>query len=437
MKHGKQHKSPSVRGRRSRQARKIENFRVRLPEDYPWIILDRLLDDAGHVLAKEELDHVRLLIRNRDVAGVYSLGSSWGLQSIYPHETADIRKVRTKLCVGQLLKKFPFDGDPSARKQVAIQAVLNSERRCSEFNKFGWRKLLKPCGEPTEFLSLARDFVSRVLGIGYDLDPGSVTRLCRHGPGSTTSASMRFTSRYYKYGRWPYHVTPRALGHARRLIESDERWLGALESSYRERLGIQPWSILERSTFWGAVFQPVTSNKITTVPKDGRKDRPIAIEPTMNVMLQLGIDGYIRRRLKRWGIDLDNQERNQHLAYLGSVGNHGDKPCTIDLANASDTISLRIVKLLFPDNWYRYICDTRSPLGRLPNGDTLRFSKVSSMGNGATFAIESLVFASVCYACSMMTFGRYRRDLISVFGDDLTVPESMASRTVHMLEACG
>jgi hypothetical protein len=59
------------------------------------------------------------------------------------------------------------------------------------------------------------------------------------------------------------------------------------------------------------------------------------------------------------------------------------------------------------------------------------------MGNGGTFAVESLIFAAVCYACSRYAFGRFRRDLITVFGDDIIVPESIGMHTVAMLRCCG
>jgi hypothetical protein len=154
-------------------------------------------------------------------------------------------------------------------------------------------------------------------------------------------------------------------------------------------------------------------------------------------MLQLGVDGVIRRRLKRWGIDLDSQEKNQTLAREGSIRDDADSPVTLDLSNASDTVSLRCVKLLFSDRWFRLLVALRSPKGTLPSGERLRYSKLSSMGNGATFAVESLIFAAVAYAASKYTYGTWKRDLITVFGDDIIVPKACSPLAITLLETLG
>lgn len=201
--------------------------------------------------------------------------------------------------------------------------------------------------------------------------------------------------------------------------------------------GIPRYAILNRKLFWDSLLRVQPYNRVTTVPKDYRTDRPIAVEPTLGIMLQLGVDGFVRKRLKRWRIDLDDQSRNQALAKLGSVGLSKLKPATIDLSNASDTVSLRLCKMFLDTDWFNYLCDLRSPKGKLPDGRILRYAKISSMGNGYTFAIESLVFAAVCYAVSKRYFGFYHRELISVYGDDIIVPEVIANEVCVRLEQCG
>jgi hypothetical protein len=176
------------------------------------------------------------------------------------------------------------------------------------------------------------------------------------------------------------------------------------------------------------------TNKVTTVPKDGRKDRPIAIENNLNVCLQLGVDSYIRKRLRRWGIDLDSQDKNIILSGAGSL--NPDLAATIDLANASDTVSLRIAKMLLPSDWYDYLCDLRSPKGSYGT-DTFRYSKLSSMGNGTTFAIESLIFAAITYGVAVEYYGHFPRKWIAIFGDDIVVPAAIANEVIYNLELCG
>jgi hypothetical protein len=280
---------------------------------------------------------------------------------------------------------------------------------------------------------MAQHFCALVLG---PLDEARVKHWSRHGPGATTGNTSKFTAKYFKYSKWPYRVTPGALEHAKQMIREDPRWHGALEESYRERFSIERWRILDPETFWSNVLIEDPYNRITTVPKDYHCDRPIAIEPTLNVMLQLGVDGFIRKRLRRWGIDINSQEKNQALALEGSLG-IGFNPCTIDLRSASDTISLRVVKLLLPGDWFNYMCDLRSPKGVLPDGSIKRYSKISSMGNGYTFALETLIFGALTYAASMYTFNKWMRDEISVFGDDLIVPHECVPLLTALLELFG
>lgn len=332
-----------------------------------------------------------------------------------------------------LLKKFPWEGDASLRRAAAIAKIEAAENKCSWFNTRGYKVLL-PEGKEDRFLTMCKEFILRVIGDEPNFEEVSMD--ARHGPGADTDSHGK-TTVYDKYSGWPYLATRSASGYAQRLIQQDERWFGALEDSYRRRNHIEMWRILDREAFWDSVIRPCEGNRITTVPKDDQTDRPIAIEPRLNLMLQLGVDGFIRRNLKRWGIDLDSQVKNQDLALLGSVCSDADTPVTIDLSNASDTISLRCVKLLFPKAWYEYLTAIRSPRGELPDGRTMKYSRFASMGNGCTFAIESLVFASVVYAASMYTYGRWYRDRVAVFGDDIIVPQAMCHLTTTLLEAFG
>jgi hypothetical protein len=207
--------------------------------------------------------------------------------------------------------------------------------------------------------------------------------------------------------------------------------------SYCDKNRIPPEATFNFDAFWEAVLTTVPGNRITTVPKGRLIDRPIAVEPTLNMMLQLGVEGFIRKRLKRWGINLDSQRKNQVLAYTGSLSDDSMSPVTIDLASASDTISLRICKVLLPACWYEYMCALRSPEGELPDGSTITYRKVSSMGNGATFALESAVFASIVYASCKAVLGYYPRQLVGVYGDDLIVPKCVSLKLTQMLEMAG
>jgi hypothetical protein len=101
---------------------------------------------------------------------------------------------------------------------------------------------------------------------------------------------------------------------------------------------------------------------------------------------------------------------------------------------ASDTISMELVRDLLPEEWFNFLLDLRSPNGVL-EGEEIRWAKFSSMGNGYTFPLESMIF----YALSLSVAKHlgYRRDLISVYGDDIIVPAGMALRLIDVFAYAG
>lgn len=124
----------------------------------------------------------------------------------------------------------------------------------------------------------------------------------------------------------------------------------------------------------------------------------------------------IRKRLLRVGIDLNDQRRNGRLACLSSKTNH---LATVDFSSASDTISRVTVEDLLPPRWYSIMSAFRSVVGCV-DGVSTTYAKFSSMGNGYTFELETLIF----YALAVGTckyLGISTRE-ISVYGDDVIIP---------------
>lgn len=425
-----------VKRRRTRASKKLD-VRVEASKQYAWRLLDRLTDDLAEWLTDSERAEVKAIVRSRNFSRYNELSKCWGLQSISSSKEFPGPAMATKLLLGAVIRKYPLTSavTDTEKRDVAITNVVATNRSCSWFNRHGWKRLFVD-GYPTPELLLMRKFVEMVIG-ALPPEGGRLTEWSRHGPGSDTATLLGRCSPYDKYVEWPYRVTARSQEHARMLISDDERWLGALEDSYRRKFHIKPWEILNWDTFWDTVLINTEHNKVTTVPKDGLKDRPIAIEPRLNLMLQLGVDGFIRRRLKRFGVNLDSQEWNQELAYEGSIRTDADTPVTIDLSNASDTISLRLVKLLFPKAWYTYLCDLRCPNGIIPGRAKLRYSKLSSMGNGYTFAVETLIFCAICYAALKVSGLRWDKSHVAVFGDDMIVPQSSSAPLLNLLHMCG
>jgi hypothetical protein len=174
-------------------------------------------------------------------------------------------------------------------------------------------------------------------------------------------------------------------------------------------------------------FNLVVANRVEFVPKNWKTHRTIAMEPEGNLPFQLSFDSWCKERLRSHGIDLRNQSLNQDLARQGSMDG---SLATVDLSAASDTVSLNTVAFLLPEDWFQFLTDIRTPGYRIGReGELRQYHKFSSMGNGTTFALETLIFASACYAVGSKSFTAY--------GDDIIIETGLYSRLVQVLELFG
>lgn len=234
------------------------------------------------------------------------------------------------------------------------------------------------------------------------------------GPGASTRLPRRRSDAVYKYsGRPDSTIGNVVLANA--CIMRSPLWQEGLE--FEEGAGY---------------CNIVPGNRIVTVPKNYKTDRTIAIEPCMNMYVQKGIGGLMRRKLRRVGVDLDDQSRNQRMALIGSLAG---TLATIDMSMASDTVSYEIVRLLLPPDWFEALEQSRSMFGILPSGERLRYQKFSSMGNGYTFELESAIF--YCLASAVATLQRVDGSRICVYGDDVIVPTQMAHEFLEVISFCG
>lgn len=282
------------------------------------------------------------------------------------------------------------------KEQVAIDSFFESESRCKATN----RRILSPASTP--LLLEVKKQVSRLLGPLGRKELDFVSSNFRFGPGATTGVRGSGSTLSEKYDG-NIHLTRN------------------LYPFYRTILG---------DTWWEHQRQPeiVSGNRFTTVPKTAKTDRGICIEPTLNVYVQLGIGKLIRKRLQRRGVDLDTQERNQELARRA----YSENLATIDLSQASDSISLECVRYLLPPEWFHLLNLCRSSSTTL--GDkVIQLEKFSSMGNGYTFELESLIFAAITFACVPVE----ERDQTAIYGDDIILPAVYSRPLIETLNFLG
>nr|QDH90200.1 MAG: RNA-dependent RNA polymerase [Leviviridae sp.] len=306
----------------------------------------------------------------------------------------------------KLLSKAKWLPTSFDKKQVAKIKFLESEERCRRTN-ITWasyrRSELKLQPDFEQILHSARRKIGKVLGDSLY----RWTELCDFGPGADGSTDDGMTSAYNKLST-PGCVTFGAYPYLNVFCE-----LTALSRLFVGNTGT---GLLDLEISRG--------NSVTFVPKSAKTDRPIAVEPRWNMFFQKGLGRYLRNRLKHFGVNLDYQGLNQALAIYSS---RTGKYATIDLASASDTVSKEVVLALLPEPWLTIFSALRSPAYRL-DGEWHGYHKWSSMGNGYTFELESLLFWALCSSVC---------EDVSVYGDDLIVPTESYELIVRVLDFCG
>lgn len=302
--------------------------------------------------------------------------------------------------------------------EVALQKFKSSEAQCKETNariREATHRGFSPRLEAAIMLARRQ--------IGLLLDSPTFYNLLeapRWGPGVTFSLKGDVTLED-KIGEDPISVTASALPYLRTTMECDPHWGEALFGC--EVVG--KYSLLPRC------FETVKGCRVVTVAKDAKTDRTIAIEPTGNVYLQLAVGRYFRKRLQRVGIDLDDQSRNQWLAYRGSITG---ELATIDLSSASDTVSRELLWLLFPYEVVTLLDCLRSRKALMPDGTWIELEKFSSMGNGFTFELETIIFWALSIASRELSSAK---GTVSVYGDDIVIPRDAYAILDEVLRELG
>lgn len=288
-----------------------------------------------------------------------------------------------------------------ALDKAAYCAFFKGERKNIRTNR-RLRSISFNDEETNTFVMRVQDVIASILG---PLDLKKIAEFSRFSSGATADLRLKDSTVQHKFCFESPSVTRCALKYGRFLYKAASASTGLLPLS--ERL--------------------VEGNRVLTVPKSNSTNRTIAAEPTLNMYFQLGVGQHIRRRLRRKGINLNDQSINQELAFRGSLDG---SLATIDLENASNSVSYEVVKLFLPADWFELLDDLRSPVGTVL-GRAHRYRMFSSMGNGYTFELESLIFFAILkVACR-------RNSLISVYGDDLIVPTSEVESCIKWLSFFG
>lgn len=360
----------------------------------------------SRIYNQEHRERIKNLIAQCDWLGLCEYELDYGTVSV-----ADAIEIRQVLA---FYTKREDLGDASTKGLAAYSKFVESEDACRETNVMfrahaRGRIQFPPHLEAIYFA--ASKIIARILGPCPSLE----NLKHRFGKGATTQIPKRKACPREKLGQ-----VFACSGELTPLLEIALEQLPHLLAFNEEDVAVATVEIHH--------------GRFDTVPKTPKTDRSISVEPWLNGFFQLGIGDYMTARLKEAGIDLSDQTRNQTLARLGSING---ELATLDLSSASDTISTELVAHLLPLDWYLLLSRLRTGTLMVPSelrggrSDCVQLEKFSTMGNGFTFPLESLLFyALVKSACR-------KGGTVSVYGDDIICPSSDFNAVVEILKHAG
>lgn len=365
------------------------------------------------------------LIDAQDWNAVLDLADSWSEQK-YSDRT--LHFVRNQFAA--LIRKYPWEKRVSANpERTALKKFLKAEHNCHRVNqRFKARDASRRFPYETEIVSMS-NFISYVIGHSPDLQ--KIYESAAFGPGASIGVHGNATNVARKLLSKRWSVTRGAHPYAFAAIMRHAQFREILIPEHGGFTSGDAELSLERETY-SERAHVVAYNKITFVPKTAKTLRSIAVEPLLNGFIQKGVDIQMRLFLKRVGIDLSDQSRNQEFARLGSVPGCSDPFVTIDLSSASDSIATEVVRRIVPFDWFYLLDSIRSKSFKLDDS-VYPYHKFCSMGNGFCFPLETLIFAS---ACSAVGAGRPGKDFL-VYGDDIIVRQSFAEKLILLLNYLG
>jgi hypothetical protein len=253
-------------------------------------------------------------------------------------------------------------------------------------------------------LRLARQFICRVLA---GVDPLCQENILpKHGPGAVATGEKNWEKalfrRYYHrladmypYDKFFFYNDSHLCDDLRRFLDLEELDAGTA--------------------------------KVVLVPKDSRGPRLISCEPLEYQWIQQGLMKLMVKTIEnhqftRGLVNFTDQTVNGTLALQASLTG---MLVTLDMKEASDRVSLGLVRALFPSRWFDALFACRSDKTKLPNGEIMYLKKFAPMGSAVCFPVEALIFWALSTAAIMYTKrsaheGANPRDYgVYVYGDDI------------------
>jgi len=313
--------------------------------------------------------------------------------------------------------ELPYDAD---QEQAVLSKFERTEEEIQAYSeKFAWMANYLDT-HPTDYSPIAEGYYRRIVWRARRLlkevfrtfDHRDIYP--RHGPGAVSTRERLWT----KY-RWT-SISPRIID-TYPLDAYFYASLGHVCDAYQE---IQSLELKENSA------------KVLLVPKDSRGPRLISCEPLDFQWIQQGLGRAMSKHveqhpLTKESVRFTDQQPNQFAALQGS---YTGQYSTLDLNEASDRVSVGLVRLLFPEPLLGALMNCRSQSTVLPCGKILNLEKYAPMGSALCFPVLALTTWAILAAGSP---DAETRESLYVYGDDVIVPTAHAANAIKQLEAFG
>lgn len=362
------------------------------------------------------------------------LERAYGQRTLQAFEACDVpidltpKEYAGALLFRNILKKYQGNLEEEADNR-ALQKFLDANERCRTFSIWceSWEDELLGTFKDVLYQFYVSLDNSGLLSYNEILSRG------RMGPGS--SIGSRGTDGYSKLFASPLTYTSESLLRAYKLVGCPTpRWQDA------EAL----------RAFRSGDGRVVDASRLSFVPKTSEISRTICTEPSLNMYYQLGFGSVLEAGLRHFfGIDLSCQpDHNALMAWSGSLTG---QYCTIDLESASDSVSMNLLEWCLPRQLLAIIKTLRTPKVQLPDGSVRELGMVSTMGNGFTFPLQTLIFAAAVRAVYLETglatlptretglpgSQEGLRPEFGVFGDDIVIDRRAYRKVVLLLQRLG
>lgn len=273
----------------------------------------------------------------------------------------------------------------------------------------------------TEWLNDARDLITRVVS---PLDPTGADIRPQHGPGVVSTGENVCQKTLFS----------RIYSHLERIYPFTEWNMFNLQHVVSDIPAKNP----------RIKFVTEATAKVILVPKDSRGPRLISCEPLEVQWIQQGLGRALMRTIEssKWSrgyVNFTDQSINRNLALSSSLTKEW---VTLDMKDASDRVSLALVKYLFQGHpkLLEALLATRSRSTLLPNGTVVALKKYAPMGSALCFPVESLIFWALAVSAIKQNgkkSARESRRSCFVYGDDLIVKETDYRSLLHLFPLVG